>query len=546
MMRAIVMRSFAGISFIAILSSAAHGQTPGPSISSAAPPTFEAADVHPSAHGANLYMSGGVLRAGRYDIRNATMVDLVRTAYSMDDDKVLGGPNWLDLDRFDIVAKAPPAATQDSVKLMLQALLADRFKLVVRMDSKPLPVFVLSQGKGKPKLKEASGSGAPGCQGQPQTPQPGVIPNAIVHCRNITMEAFAPQLRGMAGAYVTNTVLDKTGLTGAWDFDLTWTARQLLTLAGADGISIFDAVDKQLGLKLEEQKAPTPVIFVVSVNQKPTPNPPGVSTNLPPPAPSEFEVADIKPSKPDAQTMGRLQPGGRLDLQSFPMKQLITLAWNINSDDLLADAPKWMDSAKFDVVAKASTSTNGPADAPQIDMDDLRVMLQALLKERFKLKVHMEDRTVPAYVLTAVKPKLQKADPANRTGCHEGPGADGKDPRIANPILSRLLTCQNMTMAQLSELLQYQANGYVHTPVLDSTGLTDAYDFTLSFSAIGVLQNGLPGQQAGAGGANPSDPNGGISLPEAVSKQLGLKLELQKRPMPVLVIDHVEEKPTDN
>lgn len=227
------------------------------------------------------------------------------------------------------------------------------------------------------------------------------------------------------------------------------------------------------------------------------------------------------------------------------MKQLITLAWDINDPDvLLADAPKWMDSAKFDVVAKASTSTNGPADAPQVDIDDIRAMLRALLIDRFKMKVHTENRPVSAYVLTAAKPKLQKADPTNRTGCHEGPGADGKDPRIANPILSRLLTCQNMTIAQLSEQLQYQAGGYVHTPILDSTGLTDAYDFTLSFSAIGVLQNGLPGTQPG--GANASDPNGGISLPDAMSKQLGLKMELQKRPMPVLVIDHVEEKPTDN
>jgi len=542
-----MMRCIAAISFT-LLSGIAYAQTPGqtsgPSISAAALPTFEAADVHPSAHGANLYMSGGVLRGGRYDIRNATMVDLVQTAYTMDADKVLGGPSWLELDRFDIVAKAPPTATQDTVKLMLQALLADRFKLVVHTDSKPLPVLALSLGKGKPKLKEASGSGAPGCQGQPQTPQPGVIPKPVVVCRNVTMEAFLPMLRNIAGG--NKPVVDQTGIKGSWDFEITWTPQQLLGLAGADGVSVFDAVDRQLGLKLEEQKAPMPVIYVDSVNQKPAPNPPGVSTSLPPPAPSEFEVADIKPSKPDQQTIGRLQPGGRLDLQSYPLKGLITLAWNINSDDLLADTPKWMDSAKFDVIAKASTSTNGPSDAPQIDIDDLRVMLQALLKDRFKMKVHMEDRPVPAYVLTAVKPKLQKADPSRRTGCKEGPGDDGKDPRIANPILSRLLTCHNMNIAQLSEQLQYLANGYVHTPVLDSTGLTDAYDFTLSFSAIGVLQNGLPGQQAGAGGTNASDPNGGISLPDAVSKQLGLKMELQKRAMPVLVIDHVEEKPTDN
>jgi uncharacterized protein (TIGR03435 family) len=100
-----------------------------------------------------------------------------------------------------------------------------------------------------------------------------------------------------------------------------------------------------------------------------------------------------------------------------------------------------------------------------------------------------------------------------------------------------------MTMAQFAEQLPQQVNGYVHSAVLDKTGLTDAYDFTLSFSGIGILQNSLqgPGQPGGA-----ADPNGALSLPDAVSKQLGLKLELEKRPAPVLVIDHVEQKPTEN
>ena len=81
--------------------------------------------------------------------------------------------------------------------------------------------------------------------------------------------------------------------------------------------------------------------------------------------------------------------------------------------------------------------------------------------------------------------------------------------------------------------------------MLDKTGLTDAYDFTLSFSGSGILQNSLQGPgQPGAGGA--ADPNGALSLPDAISKQLGLKLELEKRPAPVLVIDHVEQKPTEN
>jgi len=105
-----------------------------------------------------------------------------------------------------------------------------------------------------------------------------------------------------------------------------------------------------------------------------------------------------------------------------------------------------------------------------------------------------------------------------------------------------------MTMAQFGTMLQTLANGYIHTPVLDSTGLTDAYDFTLSFSTAGQLQSG-----GGSGNPPPpgdaplaSDPSGALSLPDAMNKQLGVKLVQQKRPVPALVIDHIEEKPTDN
>ena len=184
-------------------------------------------------------------------------------------------------------------------------------------------------------------------------------------------------------------------------------------------------------------------------------------------------------------------------------------------------------------------------------------MLQALLKDRFKLATHSEERLVDAYNLVAVKPKLKKADPTSRTRFKEGPAADGKDPRDKNPMLSRLVTCQNMTMAQFAEKLQSIAPGYIHTPVLDATGLEGSWDFTLSFSPAGMDQfitsQGAGGRGGGEAPRQPigataeaSDPSGAITLFEAIEKQLGLKLEKQKRPASVLVIDHVEQKPTDN
>jgi len=526
-------RAFTGISVIAIFSGAVLGQA-----QSAEPaPAFDLADIHASAKANNPYMSGGTLRGGRYDVRNATMLNLIQLAYSVDDtSKIVGGPNWLNTDRFDIAAKAPPATPQETLKLMLQALLAERFKLVVHMDNRPVQAFVLSLGQGKPKMKESDGSGEPGCQGQPQNPAQsrtaGAIAYIAVSCHNLTMEAFAQQLRGMASGYVTDLSVDRTGLKGAWDFDLKWTGRGQLALAGSEGISVFDAVDKQLGLKLEPQKVTLPIIVVDSANQKPTDNPPGVTSKLPPPPPAEFEVATIRPSLPDAQQNGRVQ-NGRLDLQGWPLKSLITAAWNINNDALLAGMPKFAESARFDVTAKASSA--------EIDDDDLFLMMRALLVDRFKMKIHTETRTVPVYTLTAAKPKMQKADPSNRSECKNGPGPDGKDPRIASPVLNRLVTCYNTTMPQLVIQFQSFAGGYFQDAVVDATGLTDAYDFTLSFSGVNLFRGGGRGGDAAA-----SEPNGALSLYDAVNKQLGLKLEPQKRPMPVLVIDHLEEKPTDN
>ena len=546
------MRAFPYVSSLALLSGAAFSQ------STETPSTFALADVHTVAPGPNQFMRGGLMRGGRYELRTATMVDLIKTAYAVDEDNVIGGPSWLESDRFDVVVKVPPTASAETIRLMLQALLADRFKLVVHNGTKPLPEYVLTVGKGRSKMKEADGTGENGCQGQPrpQNLPPGTIPYITVACHNLTMAAFAEQLHQMAGTYLGNPVVDSTGLKGSWDLEIKWTGRGQLAAAGADGISIFDAVDKQLGLKLELQKVQLPVIVVDSVNQQPTENLAGTAKSLPV-IPTEFEVAVVKPSTPDSkQVRNPFQPGGKLDLQGFTLKFLIQIAWDLNGDEMLAGGPKWLDSDKFDIVAKAATATvlHGPANAPPVDIDALRLMLRALLLDRFKLAVHNEDRPVSAYTLVAVKPKLTKADPSNRTRFKEGPALASKDPRDKNPLLSRLVTCQNMTMAQFAAQLPNIASGYIKSPVQDATGLEGAWDFTLSFSPIGIFQGGggRGGERGGdaapptGGAVAASDPTGTLSLFEAVEKQLGLKLEMRKRPLPVLVIDHVEQKPIDN
>jgi uncharacterized protein (TIGR03435 family) len=543
------MEGLRGIGLIVLALSTVRGQG-----TNATPEAFEIADVHASPKVLNPRMSGGVPRGTRFELKQGTMVDLVRVAYGLDADKVLGGPSWVELDRFDVLGKVPINTPTETARMMLQTLLADRFKLVVRQESRPMPVFVLSVGRGRPKLKEADGSGEQGCRPKPQTvpPGPGEIPQIHYSCRNVTLDAFVNFIHNFANGYLTRPTINSTGLSGSWDLDMSWTGRGNLLAAGSAGISLFDAIDKQLGMKMEPKDVPTPVIQIVSVNRTPTDNPPGFVTAIPTPTPAEFEVADIKPAAPGS-TGGRFgfQPSGQLDAQNLPLTTLIRLAWNINSDEMIAQVPKFADSEKFDVVAKVSTDSQG--ELPQMDIDTLRLMLRKLLQDRFKLAVHTETRQVNGYVLTSVKPKMQKADASERTGCKSPPpgSAESKDPRLSNPVLNVYFVCQNITMAEFSEQLSTYANGYLAVPLLDQTGLTGAYDFSLSWSGIGLFRGGgapnqPPGQAPGGVANGVSEPNGAISLMEAVAKQLGLKMEMRKRPLPVLVVDHLEDKPTEN
>jgi uncharacterized protein (TIGR03435 family) len=264
-------------------------------------------------------------------------------------------------------------------------------------------------------------------------------------------------------------------------------------------------------------------------------------------------VASLKPTDPATTGQrAQIQPTGLVNVSGMPLKLLMRLAWDLNHDDLI-DAPKWTENARFDIVARAFASTT-QTNMPPIEIDSLRQMLRTLLTQRFQIKSHFEDRQINAYTLTASeKPRLTKSDPSTRTRCLEGPAPGAPDPRTRFPARNRLITCQNMTTAQFAERLIAWANGYVQIPVVDKTGLDGGYDITINFSAIGIFQ-GAAGRGGDAGpGAGPgggalgaaSDPNGAISLPEAIDKQLGLKLEMQKRAVPVLVIDSIAEKPVD-
>jgi uncharacterized protein (TIGR03435 family) len=331
-------------------------------------------------------------------------------------------------------------------------------------------------------------------------------------------------------------VVDRTGLPGEWNFKVEWSPRIAMRASpvAANAVTIIEAFEKQLGLKLELIQLPTQVVSVEGVN-KPTLNSAAATA-----VPREFEVADVKPSDGSIRCgYIDIQPGGRVRID-MKLGALILEAWGaeIPPDRILGDE-KALDGPCFVIVAKAPVEEDSLGGANTagwkgpvwngVDIDSMRMMLRALLVERFGLHAHTEDRLLAGYELVASKPKLRRAEAGNRAGCREGPGPDGKDPRLANPMAPRLVTCRNMTLARFTTELNGMFPGYPR--VVDGTGLAGRYDMTINFSPASLIA---------------AEPNGAISLAEALSGQLGLMLQARKVMAPVLVIERVNEMPTAN
>jgi uncharacterized protein (TIGR03435 family) len=503
------------------------------------PRAFELADVHPSPPTSVWTVSAmreptlaarlGQLRGGRYEIRSATLVDLISAAYTIDPAKLISGPPWLDTARFDVIASVPAGTTPALLPAMLQSLLVDRFHLITHSVVNPFPEFVLTSGP-RHQLKTSGGGADSGCKRA--APKAAPQAEAGITCRDISLAQFAQVLPQIAGDYFQgNKLIDQTQLTGSFDFDLHWTPRNKFVGAGGGGVSLASALQKQLGLNLAMHDIPEAALIVDQADRVPTPNAPAVARLLPPVA-LAFEVATIKPTSPEVtQRRVRIDPGGPVEIQGLTLKSLIKSAWDledldaIDNEDLLSGAPKFSESVRYDVVASA------PATGP-IDRDSLKLMLRALLADRFGLITHVEPRTITVLALVASKPNLQRAEPRGRSGCRNV-SMNPQSAMASVPIFS--VRCRNTTMAQLAQKLQAFAGRYVTHPAIDATGLTGAYDFAMNWSPPHLVDD-----------PTPSDPNGSISLVEALDKQLGLKLKPIKHIMPITVIDHLNPTPTPN
>jgi len=268
---------------------AEQGSGPGASADNA---TFEVASVKPNKSGDGRVMLA-MPPTGRFTATNVPVRLLVQNSYGLQPFQIVGGPNWIASDRFDITAKAPDGFSPDQLRPMVRNLLADRFKLKAHMETREMPTYALvaarADGKLGPKLTPAK-TDCEAARGRraggppPAPPQPGehvecgfFIGNGTMNAGGMGMVELARSLSG----FVNRVVSDKTGLSGKYDFQLTYTpeGRGLPGVpvgppVGADappadpnGASIFTALQEQLGLKLDSQKGMVDVLVIDSIEQ---------------------------------------------------------------------------------------------------------------------------------------------------------------------------------------------------------------------------------------------------------------------------------------
>jgi len=295
--------------FISCAALAALAQTTSPTQPM---PSFEVASVKPAAP---LNMNGGRGRGGRGSpgqvmFTNAPMTRLLMSAYGVKKYQI-SGPSWMDTERFDIVAKLPEGAKREDGNLMLQNLLAERFKLSVHRENKDLPIYTLVAAKNGPKMNESAEVPAPkdgdvappittplsqrkmGPDGFPIMPAGGrgdlIIQVAPGRMRmKVTMETMA-QFADFLSNELDRPVMDTTGLTKNYDFILVYAPEpgggrgpmRIMAAPPSDGGTPADpdaaptllvALQEQLGLKLEQKKGPVELLVIDHVEKTPTEN----------------------------------------------------------------------------------------------------------------------------------------------------------------------------------------------------------------------------------------------------------------------------------
>jgi bla regulator protein BlaR1 len=243
-----------------------------------------------------------------------------------------------------------------------------------------------------------------------------------------------------------------------------------------------------------------------------------------------YDTVSIKPSAPTETNREFLFGLGTFSA-TMTVRELIAAIYEVD-DAQISGGPSWLTSEKFDVHGSMSQSTLDKLNAlpePQRNLER-KHMLQALLTDHFRLQLEHQNEDLPIYSLVVAEngPKLKQAKPGDTYADGlKGPDGLPLGPRMMHIVIGGL-TVQRLPMTEVAKLLTTQLD---HT-VLDHTGLTGDYDFTLNWTPDKTQPAGLRGPES-----NPLGP----SIFTAIRQQLGLKLEPQKVQMDVIVIDHVEE-----
>ena len=219
---------------------------------SATPPQFDVSTVRPSS--ADPASSSGITTGhGRIHGENVTLKRCIMGAYGVGQHQIVGGPDWMDSEHFDIQAKVDQPIDDDVLMVMLQGLLADRFKLALHRETRTASAYVLEVDKKGSKLEKAEGGDSD------TTTSTGKTGRITMSIKNTDMDAFSKILARMDLPVVNNTQLK-----GLFNFTLHWTPDTATPSKheAADDVSIFTALREQLGLRLRSAKAPVEVLVI--------------------------------------------------------------------------------------------------------------------------------------------------------------------------------------------------------------------------------------------------------------------------------------------
>ena len=231
-----------------------------------------------------------------------------------------------------------------------------------------------------------------------------------------------------------------------------------------------------------------------------------------------FEVAAIKPSDPDEARVGLNLRGSEFSTINTSVGHLMNFAFEVHTHQI-AGGPAWLNSAKFDIIAK-------PEGRDRPNLSRLRAMIQTLLADRFHLRFHREQKELPVYAITIDKNGA-------RLKLSERPAAELPNFFFKGPAM---LHARNASVADLAGALQTEV---LEVPVVDHTTLAGRFDFDLNWTPDETQPGGRRG---GTTELNPADPPG---LAVAMREQLGLNLRTAKAQIEFLVVDSLE-KPSEN